>query len=68
MSMEALIRRIGGSTFAKLPPAVVKTLGLHAGDVVLIDVRRQGATGSELDAIRGKLRKLPPMTERPWDT
>lgn len=48
MLTEAKVQRIGGSTFARLPPDVVKKLGLHDGDTVQLNVVKQGKTLNEL--------------------
>ena len=50
MLAEATIQRIGGSTFARLSPEVVKTLGLHAGDKVQLNILKRGMTLGELQA------------------
>lgn len=48
MLTEAKVQRIGGSTFARLPPDVVKKLGLRDGDSVQLNVVKQGRTLNEL--------------------
>lgn len=65
---EAVIRRIGGSTFAKLPPALVRSLGLHDGDVVNVEVQRRGATAEQLRSLIGIWKDMPKITRenRPW--
>lgn len=51
MAVEAPVRRIGGSTFARLPPDVVKELGLHDGDTVMLEVTKRGKTIGEILAL-----------------
>lgn len=48
MLTEATIQRIGGSTFARLSPDVVKALGLHVGDKVQLNILKRGITLGEL--------------------
>lgn len=48
MLTEATIQRIGGSTFARLSPEVVKTLGLQVGDKVQLNILKRGITLGEL--------------------
>lgn len=48
MLTEATIQRIGGSTFARLPPSVVKSLKLAPGDTVQISIVKEGLTLNEL--------------------
>lgn len=48
MLTEAKIQRIGGSTFARLSPAVVKELGLRDGDKVQLNIVKEGKTLNEL--------------------
>jgi antitoxin component of MazEF toxin-antitoxin module len=62
MLVDATIQRIGGSTFARLPPAVVKKLGLHPGDKVQLSVMKEGITGNELAK---RLAKMAPMEVDP---
>ena len=50
MLTEATIQRIGGSTFARLSPDVVKALGLQAGDKVQLNVVKEGKTLGEFVA------------------
>ncbi len=50
MLVDVKIQRIGGSTFARLPPDVVKKLGLHSGDTVQLNILKQGLTLGELKA------------------
>lgn len=59
MLTEATIQRIGGSTFARLPPDVVKALGLHAGDKVQLNILRRGITLGELQRL-AQANPLPP--------
>ena len=68
MPIEATIKRIGGSTFALLPPELVKRLDLHSGDVVNIEITRRGMTVDDLRKLEGIWSHLPPMTpeNRPW--
>ncbi|MEK6976137.1 MAG: hypothetical protein AABY18_07330 [Candidatus Thermoplasmatota archaeon] len=47
MLTEAKIQRIGGSTFARLSPELVKSLGLHSGDKVQLNILKRGITGAE---------------------
>jgi cell wall assembly regulator SMI1 len=48
MLTEGKVQRIGGSTFVRLPPAVVKSLGLHDGDDVQVNIVKEGKTLGEL--------------------
>lgn len=48
MLTEGKVQRIGGSTFARLPPDVVKKLGLRDGDVVQLNVLKHGKTLGEI--------------------
>lgn len=68
-TVEAKVRRIGGSTFALLPPEVVKKLYLHDGDTVQLEVTKRGKTGAEILAAFSKLppSKLPPITGEDLD-
>lgn len=69
MAVEAKVRRIGGSTFARLPPDLVKDLALKDGDTVMLEVTKRGKTlGEIIEALR-KLPKddLPPLTEEDLD-
>ncbi len=50
MLTEGKVQRIGGSTFIRLPPAVVKSLGLLDGDNVQVNVLKRGKTVGELIA------------------
>lgn len=60
MDAETTVKRIGGSTFALLPPDVVRALNLKADDRIRIDVRRAGATADELlERLRGKIPNFP---------
>ena len=56
VEFETSVRRIGGSTFALIPPDVARDLGLAPGARVVVEVRRRGATGAELMKIFGKYR------------
>ena len=47
MLTEATIQRIGGSTFARLSPEVVKELGLNVGDKVQLNILKRGITLGE---------------------
>ena len=49
---DAVIQRIGGSTFARLPPALVKELGLQDGETVQIHIMREGMTLADYVAYR----------------
>jgi antitoxin ChpS len=40
--MEVVLRRYGNSTVAVLPPAVLKDLGLAAGQTMTLDTNEQG--------------------------
>ena len=40
--MEIILRKYGNSTVAVLPPAVLKDLGLSAGQAMLLDTTQQG--------------------------
>lgn len=69
MAVEAKVRRIGGSTFAHLSPDLVKRLGLHDGDTVMLEVTKRGKTGAEILAHFASLPRddLPPLTEEDMD-
>ena len=41
--MEVILRKYGNSTVAVLPPAVLRDLGLSAGQVMTLDTTEQGA-------------------------
>ncbi len=64
MAVETTVKRIGGSTFALLPPDLVKSLHLHPGDHVIIDVKRAGSTGQRLMQLRGAFPDLPAFDRR----
>lgn len=68
-AVEAKVRRIGGSTFALLPPEVVKKLALHEGDTVLLQLTKQGKTLQEIVEALARLPKdeTPPLTDEDWD-
>lgn len=68
-TVEAKVRRIGGSTFALLSPEVVKKLYLNDGDTVLLQVTKRGKTGAEILAHFASLPKStgPPLTEEDLD-
>lgn len=55
MWVEATIQRIGGSTFARLPPKAVKALGLTPGDAVELDIVKRGKTLREILAAAAKM-------------
>ncbi len=40
--MEVVLRKYGNSTVAVLPPAVLKDLGLSAGQAMTLDTNEQG--------------------------
>lgn len=61
MPVEARVKRIGGSTFARLPPQLVKSLGLADGDMVNITVTRRGKTLKDLDGIVGAWQGNPEL-------
>jgi len=69
MAVEAKVRKIGGSTFAHLSPELVKKLGLHDGDTVMLEVTKRGKTLGEIMRIMASLPKdnLPPLTEEDLD-
>jgi antitoxin component of MazEF toxin-antitoxin module len=48
MLIDATIQKIGGSTFARLPPDVVRTLGLMPGETVQLNIVKRGITGAQL--------------------
>lgn len=50
MLTEAKIQRVGGSTFARLSPDVVKKLGLRPGDSVQLNIVKDGLTLNDLVA------------------
>jgi antitoxin component of MazEF toxin-antitoxin module len=51
MLTEATIQRIGGSTFARLSPDVVKALGLNVGDKVQLNILKHGITLGEFQRL-----------------
>lgn len=59
MTVEATIKKIGGSTFALLPPDLVRDLGLAADQKVLIEIRKVGGSGKDLMKLYGKYPDLP---------
>jgi hypothetical protein len=69
MAVEAKVRRIGGSTFALLSPDLVKSLGLHDGDTVILEVTKRGKSIGEILEHMASLPRgrLPPITEEDLD-
>ena len=63
MLTEAKIQRVGGSTFARLSPEVVKKLGLVPGDVVQINIVKEGLTLNELVQ---RFKKHPVWVDPDW--
>jgi antitoxin component of MazEF toxin-antitoxin module len=61
MLVEATLKRIGGSIFARLPPEIVRTLGLRPGDRITVEVRPVEGTVADVLALRGKHKELPPF-------
>lgn len=59
MAVESRVKRIGGSTFAILPPDLVKELDLHPEDRVLLEVKPLGGTAEEVLRLKGKHKSLP---------
>ncbi len=59
MAVEAEVKKIGGSYFARIPPELARSLDLRPDDLVWLDVRRVGATVDELLKLRGKYPTLP---------
>lgn len=70
MRIEAKIKRIGGSTFALLPPDVVKALRIVPGNTVQLEIKKRGMTGPELKAFVESLPPWhgPPLTDADLDT
>jgi antitoxin component of MazEF toxin-antitoxin module len=68
-AVEAKVRRIGGSTFALLPPEVVKKLALHDGDTVKLEITKRGKTLGELVEELHRMPKAdrPPITAEDLD-
>lgn len=64
MRVPSVVKRIGGSIFARLPPTLVKELALRSGDEVMIDVQRRGKTLRELKHLLGKYPDLPKFDRR----
>lgn len=69
MAVEASIKRIGGSTFARLPAELVRQLGIQDGDTVMLELTKRGKTGPELLELFRSMRKekLSPMTAEDMD-
>ncbi len=61
MRVETEVKRIGGSTFARLPPELVRSMDLRAGDRIMLDVERVGGTAEDVMALRGRFKGLPKL-------
>jgi antitoxin ChpS len=74
--MEVILRKYGNSTVAVLPPAVLKDLGLAAGQAMSLDTTKQGqivlsrkAKYVLADMIAQCDRKAPPPADLAlWDS
>lgn len=64
MEVETTVKRIGGSTFALLPPELVRVMGLKSGDKVALDVRPPRGSAAAVLRMRGTAPGAKPFTRK----
>lgn len=64
MEAETTVKRIGGSTFALIPPEVVREMNLKPGERVVIDVRPARGSAAAIMRLRGVSPEAKPFTRK----